>query len=131
MEQQNFTFGEKKTLCVDDILAIKNGERVGYTVKGLFVCFILCGLQFVPLGFVSDDECKKLTNDFFSSPFLYNRLDVGGGVHQYVGPYISGNVDFGNYMEEAEKKMVELRSVVGQQSCIDRAIHILRVYQLL
>ena len=72
-----------------------------------------------------------MTNDFFSSPFLYNRLDVGGGVHQYVGPYISGNVDFGNYMEEAEKKMAELRSVVGQQSCIDRAIDILRVYQLL
>ena len=30
MEQQNFTFGEKKTLCVDDILAIKNGERVAH-----------------------------------------------------------------------------------------------------
>ena len=41
MEQQNFTFGEKKTLCVDDILAVKNGERVGYTVKGLFYKFFI------------------------------------------------------------------------------------------
>ena len=113
MEQENFTFGEKKILCVDDILSIKNGKQVGYTVK----------------GFVSDDECKKITNDFFSSPYLYNRLDIGGGVHQYVGPYISGNVDFNIYMKQVDKKMVELRSVLGQQSCIDRAIEILREYQ--
>ena len=78
------------------------------------------------VGFVSDEECEKLTNNFFSSPYMYNRQgsfldsnwsrtrefnevytlcfkwsikDVGGGVHQYVGPYISGNVNFDTYMK--------------------------------
>ena len=35
MENQHFNFGEKATITIDDILAIKNGEQVGFTVKGL------------------------------------------------------------------------------------------------
>ena len=31
-----------------------------------------------------------------------------------------------NLLKESEKKMDELRTVVGQKSCIDRAIDILR-----
>ena len=92
--------------------------------------FSLKTSNFFLLGYVSDNECQTITSNFFSSPYLYNRPDVGGGVHQYVGPYISGNADFNKYMEQAEDKMVELRSVLGEQSCIDRAIDTLRKYQL-
>ena len=57
-------------------------------------------------------------------------LDVGGGVHQYVGPYISGDINFDAYMKNSEQKLKELRSVVGNQSCIDKAIEILREYNV-
>ena len=35
VEKEHFTFGEKATISIDEILAIKNGESVGFTVKGL------------------------------------------------------------------------------------------------
>ena len=35
VENQHFNFDEKATITIDDILAIKDGEQVGFTVKGL------------------------------------------------------------------------------------------------
>ena len=35
VEKEHFTFGEKSTISIDEILAVKNGEHVGFTVKGL------------------------------------------------------------------------------------------------
>ena len=73
MEKEHFTFGEKAIISIDEILAIKNGESVGFIVKGL--PFKRNNLKFHSniLDFVPDDECKQLTKAFFSSPYLYNR----------------------------------------------------------
>ena len=54
---------------------------------------------------------------------------INMSAHISLETLISTNI-WNKYMEQAEDKMVELRSVLGEQSCIDRAIDTSRKYQL-
>ena len=60
MENQHFNFGEKATITIDDILAIKNGEQVGFTVKGL--------------ASETNEECRRMQN--FNKSFFLKSVFV-------------------------------------------------------
>ena len=77
VNKENFIFEDKTSILIDDILAIKEGVKVGSMIKGLNFLFarmiIFVCLLIVILGFVSSEECERLSKAFFTSPFLYYR----------------------------------------------------------